>query len=178
MKKVFIFTLVILLAGYSTFAQEENPPEIKPPTDTKAKPEAIPEVKQEGKPGAKGTDFTGLDIKIGNVSITRPFVHNKKDYAKGVYYVTLTAKDGFPYFSIHNRQKELLFEEMAVIKSQKTKRKFNYRVRRGFTSGFEYFRLMVLKPEARIMAFLMVKKAGKKNAPEKPKAEATEGEKL
>lgn len=176
MKKVFIFTLAILLAGFGAFAQEETPPEIKPPTETQTKPDTKPEVKPKNE--AKGTDFTGLDIKIGNISITRPFVHNKKDYAKGVYYVTLTAKDGFPYFNIHNRQKELLFEEMAVIKPQKTRRKFNYRVRRGYTSGFEYFRLMVLKPKARIMAFLMVKKAGKKKAPDKPKAEATEGEKL
>lgn len=168
MKKVCIFTLLILLGGFTTFAQEETPPEIIPQTKSEAKPETKTE--------ARGNDFTGLDIKIGNISITRPFIHNKKDYARGVYYITLTAKDGFPYFNVHNRKKELLFEEMAVLKTQKTKRKFNYRVRRGYTSGTEFFRLMVLKPEARIMAFLMVKKAGKKKEPEKPASQ--EGEKL
>ncbi|NIM14404.1 MAG: hypothetical protein GTO45_20415 [Candidatus Aminicenantes bacterium] len=111
---------------------------------------------------ASEIDFSTLDIKVGYITIPRPFIHAKKDYDKGIYYVTLTAKEGVPYFNVHNQKKELLFEELAVVKPTKSKYKFNYRVRKGFLKGYEYFKLKVMKPEANIFAFFLVKKEKEK----------------
>jgi hypothetical protein len=107
-------------------------------------------------------DFSALDIKVGYITIPRPFIHARKNYDKGIYYVTLTAKEGIPYFNVHNQKKELLFEELAVVKPTKSKYKFKYRVRKGFLKGYEYFKLKVVKPEADIIAFFLVKKEEKK----------------
>jgi hypothetical protein len=122
---------------------------------------------------ASEIDFSALDIKVGYITIPRPFIHAKKDYDKGIYYVTLTAKEGVPYFNVHNQKKELLFEELAVVKPTKSKYKFNYRVRKGFLKGYEYFKLKIVKPEAHIIAFFLVKEKKEKEKVEEEKKEKT-----
>ncbi len=126
---------------------------------------------------AAETDFGGLDIKVGYITIPRPFIHANKDYDKGVYYVTLTAKEGVPYFNVHNKEKELLFEELAVVKTVKPRGKFDYKIRKGFLRGYEYFKLKVMKPEADITAFFLVKKKKKEKKEEKKEEKAAEKEK-
>jgi len=105
------------------------------------------------------------DINIGKVYFPRPFLHEGKDFKKGVYMVSLTEKDGEPYFKVSDKNKKLLFEELAVVKSYKKGRKnFKYRVRKGMLKGYEYFRIKVIKPGKLIMAYFLIKKS-----PEAPK---------
>ncbi len=94
-------------------------------------------------------NFTDLDVKIGNISIPRTFIHAQKEYKRGIYWVTLKAKSGVPYFNVHNRKKELLFQEMAVLKTLNYKgkaKKFRHRVRKEMLRGYEYYRIKVSVP--------------------------------
>ena len=110
-------------------------------------------------------EFKDLDFKIGNVRIPRDFVHAGKDYKRGVYWVTLNSKDGVPYFHIHNRKKELLFEEMAVLQVRNRRtapKRIWHRVNRTIMRGAEYYRIKVTRPDSYIKAFLLIKKKNKK----------------
>ncbi len=99
------------------------------------------------------------DIKLGKVYFPKAFVHNMKDYNRGVYRVVLTEKEGVPYFNVYNKKKELLFEEMAVTKPYEGKyKKFKFRVKKELLKGYEYFRIKVTKPDVMIMAHFLVKK--------------------
>lgn len=101
------------------------------------------------------------DINLGKIYFPKAFVHNMKDYKKGVYRVVLTAKDGVPYFNVY-KKKNLLFEEMAVVKPYEGKyKKFKYRVKKELLKGYEYFRIKVTKPNKMIMAHFLVKKTVK-----------------
>lgn len=99
------------------------------------------------------------EINLGKVYFPKSFVHASKDYNKGVYRVILTEKEGVPYFKILNKKKELLFEEMAVIKPYEGKsKKFKYRLKKEMLKGYEYFRIKVTKPDNLVMAYFIVKK--------------------
>lgn len=99
------------------------------------------------------------EINLGRIYFPKAFVHASKDYNKGVYRVTLFSKDGVPYFKVMNKKKELLFEEMAVVKPYEGKyKKFKYRVKKELLKGYEYFRIKVTKPDTLIMAYFLVKK--------------------
>lgn len=114
-------------------------------------------------------DFKDLDFKVGNVRIPRDFVHAGKDYKQGVYWVTLKAKDGVPYFNIHNKKKELLFEEMAVLQIRERKttpKRIWHRVNRSILKGSEYYRIKVTRPDSYIKAFLLIKRNREKEKPE------------
>jgi hypothetical protein len=117
------------------------------------------------------------DINVGNISIPSSFIHAGKNYDKGVYYVILTAKEGVPYFNVHNQKKELLFEEMAVVKPNTSRAKFTYRVKRGFLANHEYFRVKVIKPDAQLIAFLLVKEE-KEPQPAEKKEETKESKEI
>ncbi len=108
------------------------------------------------------------DIKLGKVYFPKTFVHNMKDYKRGVYRVILTEKEGVPYFNVYTKKKELLFEEMAVVKPFEGKyKKFKYRVKKEFLKDFEYFRIKVTKPEKVILAHFLTKKKVKKDKEKK-----------
>jgi hypothetical protein len=126
-------------------------------------------------PQTPAPDFKGLDFKIGNVRIPRDFVHAGKDYKRGVYWVTLKAKAGVPYFNIHNRKKELLFEEMGVLQLRKRKsapKRIWHRVNRTMLRGYEYYRIKVTRPDSYIKAFLLIKQQPKKKK-KPPKVKTT-----
>jgi hypothetical protein len=117
-------------------------------------------------------DFSGLDIKIGNVRIPKAFIHAGKDYNKGIYWVTLKEKDGFPYFNIHNRKKELLFEEMAVLKNRNYKgkaKKFKHWIKNELLRGYEFYRIKVSRADSFIMAYLLLNQKKNPAAQNKPK---------
>ena len=105
------------------------------------------------------------DINLGQVFFPRDFVHSGKDFSKGTYRVMLTQKDNIPFFSVYSPKKELLFDEMAVLKSSETTgiRK-GWRVRKELLKGDEYFRLRVLRPGQLVMAYFLLK-AGKTPGP-------------
>jgi hypothetical protein len=98
------------------------------------------------------------DIDLGRVFFPKDFVHSAKDYGKGIYRVMLTQKDNVPFFSVYSPKKELLFDEMAVLKPFETKTgRKGWRVRKELLKGDEYFRLRVLKPGQLVMAYFLLK---------------------
>lgn len=108
----------------------------------------------------QASDFTDLDITIGNVRVPKAFIHAGKEYNKGHYWVTLKAKNGIPYFNVCDQKKELLFEELAVLVPVNTAapaKKIWNRVTKQLLVGYEYFRIKVTRPDSEISAFLLMK---------------------
>ncbi|MGD2087678.1 MAG: hypothetical protein PVH61_15990 [Candidatus Aminicenantes bacterium] len=142
MKTLTIFLIFVLILSFSMVAQESEP---------------TGEASKTGE--MNNRNLEDIDITLGSIRFPRAFIHAQKDYAPGIYYITLTAKAGTPYFNVYSQTQELLFEEMAVVKPNKGKSgKFNYRVKKGFLNKQEYFNLKVITPTHRIMAFFLVKK--------------------
>jgi hypothetical protein len=135
MKKTIIF-VVLVMALYATgFAQAEAAP-------TEAK-----------------------ELNLGRIYFPKPFIHAGKDYNRGVYHVTLFEKEGVPWFKVLNKKKEPLFEELAIVKPFKKKRRGSrFWVRKGMLSGYEYFRLKVIKPDKEVIAFFFTKQKQKQTA--------------
>lgn len=98
------------------------------------------------------------DINLGRVFFPRDFVHAGKDYGKGIYRIMLTQKDNVPFFSVYSPKKELLFDELAVLKPNDAKgiRK-GWRLRKELLKGDEYFRIRVLKPGQLVLAYFLIK---------------------
>jgi hypothetical protein len=139
MKTLNIFLIFVLILSYAIAAQEPEPTGEANKTDS--------------------TNLEEIDITLGSISFPRPFIHSQKDYEPGIYYITLKAKAGVPYFNVYTQTQELLFEEMAVVQSNKgNPGKVPYRVKKGFSNNQEHFNLKVITPTHRIMAFFLVKK--------------------
>jgi hypothetical protein len=142
MKAIKIFLIFVLILSFTMVAQE---------------PEPTGEAEKTAE--TDNTNLEEIDITVGSVRFPKPFIHAQKDYDQGIYYITLTAKAGTPYFNVYTQTQELLFEEMAVVRPNKRKSgKFKYRVRKGFSNKREHFNLKVITPTHRIMAFFLVKK--------------------
>ena len=153
---VFLLLFVFASYGYPQEAETEIPPQ---PQDQSLKPQPTPPP----------------PLKIGRTYFPRDFVHANKDYKKGVYSVTLISKDKIPYFQVSNRKGDLLFEEMAVVKTYKTKSKrFRYRIKKEMLRGYEYFRIRVTKPGKHIMAYFLIKQKEKPAEKEEKPAEEKE----
>ena len=104
------------------------------------------------------------DLKIGSVKFSRAFIHDGKNYNKGVYKVTLMEREGEFLFNVFNPSDELLFEEVAIVKSRKSRiGKGKYLVRKSYMRGYEFFRIKVTKPDKVIMGYFLIAK----NAPVK-----------
>ncbi len=100
------------------------------------------------------------DLNLGSIKFSRSFIHNGKDYNKGIYKVTLKEKDGEFLFSVFNPTEELLFEEVAIVKARKSrigKRKFL--LRKSFMKGYEFFRIKVTRPDKVLMGYFLVAKS-------------------
>jgi len=99
------------------------------------------------------------EINLGRMYFPKAFVHAGKDFNKGVYLVKFGVKENVPYFFVYNKKKELLFEEMAVVKPYEGKyKKFKYRVKKELLKGYEYFRIKITKPDNLYMAYFLIKK--------------------
>ncbi len=99
------------------------------------------------------------DLNLGSIKFPRSFIHDGKDYNKGIYKVTLKEKDGEFLFNIFNPTDELLFEEVAIVKARKSrigKRKFL--LRNSFMRGYEFFRIKVTKPDKVLMGYFLIAK--------------------
>jgi hypothetical protein len=109
-------------------------------------------------PPAQEQPITPIETNLGKIYISRDFVHADKDYKKGNYYISLYEKEGTPWFKVFNNNKELLFEELAVVKKYEAKvKRMKVRVRKEFLKDFEYFRVMVIQPDAHLMLYFMIK---------------------
>lgn len=142
MKTLNIFLIFVFILSLTMIAQE-----------------AEPTVEANKTAETNNTNLEDIDITLGSIRFPRPFIHAQKDYDQGVYYITLTAKAGVPYFNVYSQTQELLFEEMAVVKPNKRKSgKVKFRVKKGFSNKQEHFNLKVITSTHRIMAFFLVKK--------------------
>jgi hypothetical protein len=134
MKKIIMSIIFILLISYTFYAQNDKNTQ---------------NIKNE-------------EINLGRIYFPKAFVHAKKDYNRGIYRVKFTKKDEIPYFIILNKKKELLFEELAIIKPYKGKyKKFRYRLKREMLRGYEYFRIKLTRPDNFYMAYFLIKNKDK-----------------
>lgn len=104
------------------------------------------------------------DLNLGSIKFSRAFIHDGKDYNKGIYKVTLKEKDGEFLFNVFNASDELLFEEVAIVKARKSRigtRKFL--LRKSYMRGYEFFRIKVTKPNKVLMGYFLIAK----NTPQK-----------
>ncbi len=158
----------------------------QPVKQTKKAPKAQP-VKQgqKDKKIQKEKVVKAKEINLGRSYFPKNFVHNGKEYKKGLYYVLLTEKKGVPWFKVLDRKKQPLFEELAVVKpierKQKKRRRTRLKVKKEMLKDYEYYRIKVFKPEAEIIAYFLVKvKENKSNdgkSKGKPEAETWEEKK-
>jgi len=165
MRKAMLFLLMLgIFSGMNItlFSQTEE----LPPEEVQMKPPAEETVKAE---------FSDLNIPLGDVRFPRIFVHAGKEYPRAIYYLTLTAKGGVPYFNVHNRAKELLFEEMAVVKPYQGKvGQKKPRITREMLSGYEYFRIGVTQPGNTFIAYFLSKQKPQETPVQKDPAKESE----
>lgn len=173
MKKI-LFLIVLLVIGTSGFAfAQEQPQEPQLPVlpqqeqEKQVPPESTEPPDAEQPQEETATPQEMPDTALGRIYIPRAFVHADQDFKPGVYVVSMFEKDGMPWFKVFNKKKELLFEEMAVVKPRETstkegdtpptpaKKKFF--IRKEMLKGYEYFRIRVINPDKLIMAYLLVK---------------------
>lgn len=152
---IFFLCVFFTVPGFSQEVETEEPPQ---PQEEIVKPMPTPPP----------------PLKLGRMYFPRDFVHANKDYKRGIYRITLISKDEKPYFQVADKKGELLFEEMAVVKTYKSKyKRFRYRVRKEILRGYEYFRIKVTRPGQYIMAYFKLKEpkkpAEKKEEPSEEK---------
>jgi hypothetical protein len=99
------------------------------------------------------------DINLGKINFPQAFIHAGTEFPQGSYEVVLTVKDIIPFFNVYNSKQELLFEELAIVKTHAgSKKAAAYRLKKEFLKGDEYFRIKVIKPEQWLMGYFLVKK--------------------
>ncbi|MCX6584046.1 MAG: hypothetical protein NT166_28055 [Candidatus Aminicenantes bacterium] len=159
MKKIIFFAIMAILVSAVGAAQDKQETQTDPvKQEQQAQQTEQTEPTTQGVPAAQDKPAQPEETDLGKVYIPRDFVHADKDYIKGNYYISLIEKDGAPWFKVFNNKKELLFEELAVVKAYegKTKRS-GLRVRKEFLKDFEYFRILVIKPDSHLLAYFLVK---------------------
>jgi hypothetical protein len=162
MKKTTMMILCLFLSFFLLTAQDveqetpqETPQETAQPTTAEAD-EAPP-----AKPAV---------LNLGRIYFPRPFVHAGKDYDKGVYRIMLTEIEEIPYFKVFTRKNEFLFDEMAIVRPYQGKSKrFKYRIKRELLRGYEYFRIVVTKPDNVLLGYFLLQKPEKAEAPAEEK---------
>lgn len=163
MKKILFFAIMVILVIAVGFAQEKGVTQTDP-VKQEQQPQQTQQT-QQTEPTAQPTDQTAQEkpaqpeeTDLGKVYIPRDFVHADKDYIKGNYFISLFEKDGSPWFKVFNNKKELLFEELAVVKAYKGKaRRSKLSIHKEFLKDFEYFRILVIKPDSRLLAYFLIK---------------------
>jgi hypothetical protein len=99
------------------------------------------------------------DINLGKINFPQAYIHAGKEFPQGKYEIVLTVKDTVPFFNVYNAKKELLFEELAIIKAHTGKKMAApYRLKKEFLKGAEYFNIKVIKPEQWLLGYFLVKK--------------------
>jgi hypothetical protein len=99
------------------------------------------------------------DIRLGAMNFPQAYIHAGIEYPQGFYEVVLTFKDAVPFFDVYDSKQELLFEELAIVKVRPgRKTTSSFRLKKELLKGNEYFRIMVVKSDQRLMGFFLVKK--------------------
>ena len=145
MKKIILVALLALLSGLLLAQTQEQP---------QATPQAQPQVEPQVKPQAQAND-----MNLKRIHFPMAFIQADKEYPAGDYWMVLTLKDDQPVFTVQNAQKELLFEELAVVKARGHGRSgSSFRVNQELLTDKEYFRVKVTTPGRLLMGYFLVKK--------------------
>ena len=98
------------------------------------------------------------DMDLKSVNFPQAFIQAGKEYPAGEYWVVLPMKDGQPLFTVQNAQKELLFEELAIVIDRKGGGTgSSFQVKKAFVTKKEYFRIKVTTPGQWLMGYFLVK---------------------
>lgn len=143
MKKSILFIALALLAH---LILGQTQPEPQPPVLSEEQP-------QEQTPAAP----QGRDLKM--IRFPQAFIHAGKEYPAGEYWLVLATKDGQPFFAVQNAQKELLFEDLAIVIARRGGRTGSaFWVENKFMAEREYFRIKVTTPGEWLLGYFLVKK--------------------
>jgi len=149
MKKFILFAFLVLLAVVLLAQVQEQTQE---PTATE--PPAQSETQAQPRPQAQPQDKN-----LKKINFPAAFIHAGKEYPAGAYWLVLTAKEGQSLFAVQNAQKELLFEELAIVKARSGGRSGSgFRVGKDMTKGGEFFRIKVTTPGEWLLGYFLVKK--------------------
>lgn len=146
MKKSLCLSTLVLLS-LIVLGQEQLPvqPSEQPQVEL-AQPPPVPQALPEGR-----------DLKT--VRFLRAFIHAGTEFPAGTYRLVLGEKDGHAVFFVANAKKELLFEELAIVKAhpaQGTQSHFHVNIEG--TSDNEYMRIRVTTQEQWLLGYFLVKK--------------------
>jgi len=137
MKKIILIAVLVLFSGL-LLAQEQEQAQVEP----QVQPQLLPQVKN-----------------LKKIGFPQAFIHAGKEYPAGIYWLLLTMKDGQPLFVVHNAQKELLFEELAVAKAKAAIQIGpSLRLKKEFMKNREYFRITAYTSGQKLMGYFLVKR--------------------
>jgi len=143
MKKIVLIAVLVLFSGL-LLAQEQEQTQVEPQAqvEPKSQPQPLPQVKN-----------------LKKIGFPQAFIHAGKEYPAGIYWLLLTMKDGQPLFVVHNAQKELLFEELAVVKAKAAIQIGpSLRLKKEFMKNREYFRITAYTSGQKLMGYFLVKR--------------------
>jgi hypothetical protein len=145
MKKTIILAALVLVS-IALLGREQEQVTVQDPEQ--------PQVQAEEQPPAP---IQGKDLK--RIRFPEAFIHAGKEYPAGDYWLVLATKDGQPFFAVQNAQKELLFEDLAIVKDRRGNRTgSSFFVGKKFMTDKEYFRIKVTTPGEWLLGYFLVKK--------------------
>jgi hypothetical protein len=145
MKKTIIL-VALALVSIALLGQDQEQVTVQDPEQ--------PQVQAEEQAPAP---IQGKDLK--RIRFPEAFIHAGKEYPAGDYWLVLVTKDGQPFFAVQNAQKELLFEDLAIVKNRRGNRSGSaFFVGKKFMTDKEYFRIKVTTPGAWLLGYFLVKK--------------------
>lgn len=146
-KSLCLITLVLL--SLIVLGQEQEQLPIQPseqPQVQPAEPPPVPQSLPEGR-----------DLKTARFPLA--FIHAGMEYPAGTYRLVLGEKDGYAVFFVANAQKELLFEELAIVKAHPAEgTKSHFHVDIAGMLDNEYIRIKVTTQGEWLMGYFLVKK--------------------
>lgn len=137
-----------VLPAEQTQVQAQEPPVLpaEQPQVQAAEPSPAPPVQPQGK-------------NLKKIRFPQAFIHAGKEYPAGDYWLILAAKEGQPLFVVQNAQKELLFEDLAIVIARPGGRSgSSFWVDKRFMTEKEYFRVKVTTPGEWLLGYFLVKK--------------------
>lgn len=147
MKKSILFVVLVLFFFLLPGQEQEQIPVL---------PEEQPQVQAGAQPPAPAP-VQGKDLK--RIRFPAAFIHAGREYPAGDYWLVLAVRDGQPFFAVHDAQKELLFEDLAVVKPRRGGRTgSSFWVEKRFMTEREYFRVKVTTPGEWLVGYFLVKK--------------------
>lgn len=148
MKKIILFIAVALVSFMLPCQEQELPP---------IQTEPQPQVQQAVEPPPAPLPLQVKELK--KIRFPEAFIHAGKEYPAGEYWLALFTRDGQTLFAVQNAQKEMLFEDLAIVKDRKGGRAGSaFFVEKKLMTEKEYFRVKVTTPGEWLLGYFLVKK--------------------